>query len=161
MVCAAVEAGSTAIETSRDTRRRRSCTGWREGLSGLGRTLVGRRCTRDCGPWILNLSFAAACSNNRDADKAAIRFSHFAHAAFFRARGIGLSAMWRISPKRTFKRTDHSELKTDLSRRPVPSFETRIKTSLRDTNTNSCFRIAHDCINTQKDTNIIGADVRH
>ena len=64
---AAVEEGSAAIDANRDTRRRRSCTGWREGLSGLGRTLVGRRCTRDCGPWILNLSFAAACSNNRDA----------------------------------------------------------------------------------------------
>jgi hypothetical protein len=68
---AAVEEGSAAIDANRDTRRRRSCTGWREGLSGLGRTLVGRRCTRDCGPWILNLSFAAACSNNRDADKLA------------------------------------------------------------------------------------------
>jgi hypothetical protein len=43
----------------------------------LGRTLVGRRCTRDCGPWILNLSFAAACSNNRDADKALIRHKCF------------------------------------------------------------------------------------
>ena len=32
MDCAAVEAGSTAIETSRDTRGRRGCAGWRECL---------------------------------------------------------------------------------------------------------------------------------
>jgi hypothetical protein len=40
--CAAVELRSAAIDANRDTRRRRSRTGWREWSRGLGGTLDGR-----------------------------------------------------------------------------------------------------------------------
>jgi hypothetical protein len=35
MDCAAVEAGSTAIDANKDTRRRRGCAGWSELQSGV------------------------------------------------------------------------------------------------------------------------------
>ena len=66
---AAVEAGSFALGANRDTRRRRGCAGWCEGLSGLGSALDGRRRRWDSGHRIRDLSFAAVCSNDREADE--------------------------------------------------------------------------------------------
>ncbi len=122
---AAVEEGSAAIDANRDTRRRRSCTGWREGLSRLGYNQVGRQCSRDSGHRILDQSFAAACSNDRDADKTAVRFFAFAGAAFLRTCNCDLLAEQRISPNQPFKWSVTRQFQTDLSLHTDPTIRSR------------------------------------